>query len=354
MAGHPHPLIRSIGQINRARDAREESSVISTANSYVEPFLLSPALRRNTATSDFALDELLDGDPQGGRAVSLYLATKADVADAMAPVMRLFLACLIKRIQCRDLGQRPRHRLSLLCDEFSSMGYCSAIAEGTPRLREYHVTLVFGVQSLNDFVRCYGPHNSLLNNCPTKVVYAIGEGDAEIVSKWLGPTTVATMVTSRNWGRGTGGWSAGTSRGPQYNSRPLRFLDELTSQDTERMLVLRTGRRPVRGWRIHSWDHAVFQARQTVSAVENEPIPSAANDNPFAPVPIPQRAKVAAVAAMLLLPLGGWSGYAVFQRAAPSIPLPLPSPAAAADDLHEACEASAAAGLVPPKICQEK
>jgi hypothetical protein len=259
------------------------------------------------------------------------------------------------------------------------------------RCAGYGITSILAIQDLNQLYRAYGREQTITTNASLRCVWPPAETHtAEWASRQLGISTITSEIRSTH----------GVT--PHYNPRPLLTAYEILSlpkatRDGEgnivepgRMLILESGRRPVRATQLlYFRDPEMRRRSATRSAVGG---PSAATVRPFLALarPLAAYARAACFVAALLVP--ALAAAALWPRApallfAPGTPISVPgmammpapgvpglarSAGAAADDVagvvkgiggaalgipvqnssdREVRDACAASGYQPPLVC---
>src|SRR5437867_6717540 len=127
--GHPtrtHPAVTGAGRTRLNKSDNERSSVVSSAVKFLNLYR-DPVEARNTATSDFAVRDLMHYD----RRVSLYLTIPPSDIYRTGPLLRLLLQQIVSRLtETMDFGERQgshrsRNPILLMLDEFPKIGRAS-------------------------------------------------------------------------------------------------------------------------------------------------------------------------------------------------------------------------------------
>ena len=117
-----HPVVEQVANemLNRAEE--EASSVLSTAVAKLGLYT-DPVVARNTAVSDFRIQDIMDNDSP----VSLYLVLNPTNIQRLKPLVRLFISQLVfilmpeMEFSGGQMKAPYKHRLLLLLDEFPAI-----------------------------------------------------------------------------------------------------------------------------------------------------------------------------------------------------------------------------------------
>lgn len=189
-------LIRSAAQEMQDRAAQEQSGVHSSSKVDLSLYR-DPIIARNIASSDFSLNDLMNGD----RPAALYLIVPPSDIDRLRPLLRIILNLYMRRLM-QNVGAdgKPafRHRLLLLLDEFTSIGKLEIFERSLAFMAGYGIKAFLIVQDLVQLQGTYGKENSIVGNCHVRVAYAPNDpSTAETLSKLCGKTTIVQAKRSR-------------------------------------------------------------------------------------------------------------------------------------------------------------
>jgi type IV secretion system protein VirD4 len=241
-----HPVVAASARSLLDMDPRTAAGIVATAQAHLGLFR-DPLLSANTTASHFRAHDLTDDE----RGVSIYLTVPPSELERLRPVLRLVLNQL-----CRELTSRmafreapPARPILLLLDEFAALGKLDFFGRAMAYLRGFGIRVVLSIQSLAQLAEVYGPHQSILANCPLQVAFAPADVEtAELVSKMTGSMTVA--FTRRSYDSRALGFS---SRRPSYSDlevgRPLLTPEEVRRLPGSEELVFAAGHAPIRATR---------------------------------------------------------------------------------------------------------
>ncbi|WP_245644183.1 type IV secretory system conjugative DNA transfer family protein, partial [Magnetospirillum moscoviense] len=156
-------LVNSAAQEMQDRAAQERSGVQSSSKVDLSLYR-DPIIARNIATSDFRLDDLMNGD----KPASLYLIVPPSDIDRLRPLLRVILNLFMRRLMQNvgaDGKATNRHRLLLMLDEFTSVGKLEIFERALAFMAGYGIKAFLIVQDLVQLQGTYGRENSIVGNC---------------------------------------------------------------------------------------------------------------------------------------------------------------------------------------------
>ena len=166
-----YPEVARVARSLLTQAERFRSSVRGTAEGYLTLWA-DETVCEVTSRSDFTVGDLICCD----RPVTLYLQPPPSDADRVRPLMRLMLNQVARALledRTRDSrGRAKRHRLLMLIDEFPTLGKLPFFADALRQMAGYGLKAHLIVQSFNDIVEQYGPHNTIIDNCHLLVCFA--------------------------------------------------------------------------------------------------------------------------------------------------------------------------------------
>lgn len=221
---------------------QERSGVHSTAKTQLTVFA-DPIIARNTATSDFRLHDLMNGDAP----MALFLVVSPADKDRLRPLLRIILNLFMRRMTERmefGSGQTVagyKHRLLLMLDEFTSIGKLEIFEESLAFMAGYGLKAMIIVQNTEQLFKHYGRDESIMANCKIRIAFTPNKLEtAKLLSDMTGK---ATIVQKRRSHSGRMGDLGSVSDNLAETSRPL-----LTPDECMRLQIIDTeGRRPVPG-----------------------------------------------------------------------------------------------------------
>src|SRR5579875_3254084 len=134
-----HPVVREKVQEMLDKEDKDFSGVLSTAKTALTLYS-DPLVSRNTSTSDFTIDDLVNND----RPVSLYLVVPPSDKIRLRPLIRLIFTMVVNRLTERMAfdgaeQKKNRHRLLLLIDEFPSLNRMEVFADALSYMAGYGI-----------------------------------------------------------------------------------------------------------------------------------------------------------------------------------------------------------------------
>jgi type IV secretion system protein VirD4 len=188
-----HPCVREKAQemLDKAESEKEFIGVVSTAKTALSLFS-DPLVARNTAVSDFRIDDLVNLS----RPISLYIVIPAPDKARLRPLIKLIFTLIVNRL-CEKMVfhgtevLRSKHRLLLLIDEFPSLKRMELFADALSYMAGYGLKAYLITQDIRQIVEAYGPNESIVSNCHVRIAFAPNQQDtAELLSKMTGMATV--------------------------------------------------------------------------------------------------------------------------------------------------------------------
>jgi type IV secretion system protein VirD4 len=173
-----HPVIASGARAALDMEVRTRSGVIATALTYLDIFR-DPIIARNTATSDFTAEDLMNFDSP----VTLYLTIAPAELTRLRALIRIVLNQICQRLTYRmefaSGNHRPRyaHPLLLLLDEFTALGKLDFFGTAIGYLAGYGIRVMLSIQSLAALHEVYGENQSITTNCPLQIAFAPADHD---------------------------------------------------------------------------------------------------------------------------------------------------------------------------------
>ncbi len=166
-----YPEVARVARSLLTQAERFRSSVRGTAEGYLTLWA-DETVCAVTSRSDFTVGDLVCDE----RPVTLYLQPPPSDADRVRPLMRLMLnqvaRALLEDRTHDSRGRSKKHRLLMLIDEFPTLGRLPFFADALRQMAGYGLKAQLVVQSFNDIVEQYGPHNTIVDNCHVLVCFA--------------------------------------------------------------------------------------------------------------------------------------------------------------------------------------
>jgi len=269
-AGEPtrtHPAVAGAARALLNKSDNERSSVVSSAvkflNLYRDPIVIA-----NTATSDFAVRDLMPADVP----VSLYLTTPPADIHRTRPLLRLLLHQIVSRLtETMDITTNPdapatdRRQLLLMLDEFPALGRMDVLQTALAYLPGYGIKAYLIVQDVAQLAHAYGRYESIVSNCHVRTVFAANRVEtAKLISDMAGTMTVHKTTRTYGGSRANAVLMHVTA-GEQETARALLTPDEVMRLPDDVALIFVAGQPPIYGRKIRYYVDPVFRARAAIS-----------------------------------------------------------------------------------------
>jgi type IV secretion system protein VirD4 len=186
-----HPVVSEKAQEMLDKESKELSGVLSTAKTALALYS-DPLVARNTAASDFTINDLVNDD----RPVSLYLVVPPSDKIRLRRLIRLMFTMVVNRLTERmafdgSEQRKNKHRLLFLIDEFPSLNRMEIFADALSYMAGYGLKAYLITQDIRQIVDAYGQNESIVSNCHVRIAFAPNQVEtAELLSKMTGTATV--------------------------------------------------------------------------------------------------------------------------------------------------------------------
>lgn len=269
-----HPIIYQNFVEITAKPEMERGSIISTANTAVKEYL-DPILAKNTACSDFCIDDIMNDE----KPISLYLVTPPADLLRLAPIFRLFFEMMVKH-HAKKIGTYEnglvktvyRHKCLFLMDEFSSLGNLQSFAAALSYIAGYGMKVFLINQGLPQINSIYGKDNHILMNCHLQIFYAPNDNDTGKYAETLvGNETIYVESQSSN------GWLSLTNKNytKSETGRPLITADEIKRLG-DKEIIIASGSPPLLTDKVKYYENGYFTEKLMDAPVVSDVI----RDNP--------------------------------------------------------------------------
>lgn len=252
----------------------ERSGVHSSAITELALYA-DPIIARNTSTSDFTLNDLVNGD----RPTALYMVVQPSDIDRLRPLVRIVMNLLTRRLTENldfENGRSSaaiRHRLLLMLDEFTSIGKLDIFERALAFMAGYGLKAFVVVQDVAQLHQAYGREEAIMSNCHIRIAFAPNKIEtARVLSDMSGK---ATIVQSKRTRSGRLGEIGSISESIQETSRSLLTADECLSlrgieQDGEKIkpgevLIFAAGAPPIRGIQTLYFQNKTLSSRASMT-----------------------------------------------------------------------------------------
>jgi type IV secretion system protein VirD4 len=186
-----HPVVREKVQEMLDKEDKDFSGVLSTAKTALTLYS-DPLVARNTAASDFSINDLVNAD----KPVSLYLVVPPSDKIRLRPLIRLIFTMIVHRLTEKmdfqgSAQKKTRYRLLFLIDEFPSLKRMELFADALSYMAGYGLKAYLITQDIRQILDQYGTNESIVSNCHVRVAYAPNQLEtAEVLSKMTGTKTI--------------------------------------------------------------------------------------------------------------------------------------------------------------------
>ena len=253
----------------------ERSGVHSSAVTELALYA-DPIIAKNTAASDFTLNDLVNGD----RPAALYMVVRPSDIDRLRPLVRIVMNLLTRRLtenldfEDGRSAAAHRHRLLLMLDEFTSIGKLDIFERALAFMAGYGLKAFVVVQDVTQLHQAYGREEAIMSNCHIRIAFAPNKIEtARVLSDMTGKATIVQARRSRS---GRLGDIGSVSENIQEVSRPLLTADEcmrLRGIESDgrkvlpgEVLVFAAGSAPIRGVQTLYFQDAELKARASMPA----------------------------------------------------------------------------------------
>lgn len=288
-----HPLVGSTFATIFATPDKERGSIFSTCINKLSIFK-DPRVMNNIKRSDITPKQIMNNR------ISLYLITPPKAIKMTKPLFRLILTQTIyeltdkmefnnrKKIDIEkkkkiidlneaknslnkfiykddiDYSKLKNKRILFLIDEFPALGNLSLFDEAIAYIAGYGLKSLLIVQSINQLNKIYGKDNSIIGNCRTQLYFTPNDKDTpKMISDMMGNKTEKIITRS-----GKGFFME--NRSESYQARALMTAGEIRVLPYEKLLLLLSGKNPIKGNKIFWYKHKKYKT----NADYNIPYPS--------------------------------------------------------------------------------
>lgn len=288
-----HPLVGSTFATIFATPDKERGSIFSTCINKLSIFK-DPRVMNNIKKSDVTPKDIMNNR------ISLYLITPPKAIKMTKPLFRLILTQTIyeltdkmefnnrKKIDIEkkkkgmnlsevqkslnkfvyeekvDYSKLKNKKILFLIDEFPALGNLSLFEEALAYIAGYGLKALLIVQSINQLNKIYGKDNSIIDNCRTQLYFTPNDKDTpKMISDMMGNKTEKIITRS-----GKGFFME--NRSESYQARALMTAGEIRVLPYEKLLLLLSGKNPIKGNKIFWFKHKKFKD----NADYNIPYPS--------------------------------------------------------------------------------
>jgi len=254
--------IQNVGKSMCAKPEKELGSIVSSATACLSIFR-DPTIQKITSYSQFSIDDIVNS----AKPVSLYIASDPSNMDRLRPLVRLIINQILRKLTETmnfDNGQASsphKHRLLLMLDEFTSLGYLEILQKSLAFMASYGIKGYFIAQDISQIHQHYTKHESITANCHIQIAFTPNKLEtAKYLSELLGNKTeykTAISISGKTGNIKNDGFSSHIDeiRRPLMTTEELLSMKGLTKQgsqvvDTGNMLVFVNGIKPIFGKQV--------------------------------------------------------------------------------------------------------
>lgn len=252
----PHPEIRMVARELLTQPEKFQASVRGTTASYLTLYA-DPIVCRNTSTSDFKLSDLVCNR----HPMTLYIQPPPSDAPRLRPLIRLLInqVCrsLMEHIGADTDGRAKKHRLLLLLDEFPTLGRLDYFSLNLRQMAGYGIKAHLIVQSFNDIIEQYGPHNTILDNCHVLTAFASSD---PVTQQKISQMTGTVVEYREGYSQPAKLFSVG-HRSYSEQVRPLLQPGDVREFSTDQELIFVTGCKPIKCSKLRYYADPRFTSR---------------------------------------------------------------------------------------------
>ncbi len=259
--------------------AEAERSGVHSSGSVKLGLFVDPTIAKNTATSDWTIDELMDGDMP----VSCYLIIAPPDIDRLKPLIRIFMTMLVAKRTSRmnftagEQDKSYKYKLLLLLDEFPSIGKILVLENAISFVAGYGLKLYIICQDLNQLYAKYSKDESITANCHIQIALAPNTvNTAEYIEKRLGNMTVQLKNTSSSTSKN------GTAYTISYQSHkvPLKNSSQIQQLPLGQMLIMIARSAPILAKQPFFYKNKILNARSKIPIYFHPLCPITTKDTP--------------------------------------------------------------------------
>lgn len=241
------------------QDEKMRGGWVATAMGYLSLWK-DPIVARNTATSDFRLRDIQFAK----NPMSVFLVVPPGDIERLSPLIRMFFEQLTDALTLKqevDEGEH-RHRLLMMLDEFPQFGQMKKVEKAISYTASYDIKWFFITQGLAQIDQIYGPNNGILANCHLRMAYRCNDNaNSERLSDELGETTGTKEQEGESGKKGILSIMSNKSVSKVEFKRQLVTPGELQTMEDGRVIVMESGRHPIKAHKLTYYDDPFFIPR---------------------------------------------------------------------------------------------
>lgn len=250
-----HPEIQRVAASFADKTTRFRSSVAGTLEAFLTIFADEHVVHA-TSACDFRMSDLACAE----KAITLYVQVPPADIERLRPLTRLIVdqACrVLLHNEETDAWGRPKRRDTLMMlDEFPSLGRIEAFANHMKLMASFRLKGFLVVQSVNDIIGTYGPHNTIIDNSHLVVAFATADVTSlERISRMTGTVREYRESYSRPDRLFSGGRR---SINESETVQPLLTPGDVRELPSDQQLILINGTKPIRTSKFIYHEHELM------------------------------------------------------------------------------------------------
>lgn len=254
-----HPEVLQAANKFLEEEDKLQSSIRATAYSYFGIYA-DPIVAANTAASDFRLHDLVAGP----HPMTLYLQPPPHDLTRFMPTLRFIVEMAGRTLMADQTttlrGQKKRHELLLMLDEFPLLGRSKFIEDTLGAMAGYGLKAYLVCQSPNHIRGVYGRDNTIVDNCHMIAAFGTQEpASAEWISGLAGKVFDTVEQTSRK--RVSTFFEDPTTITKREEERALISPKDVQALSADDQLIFVQGHKTIRAKKIAYDQERVFKAR---------------------------------------------------------------------------------------------
>jgi type IV secretion system protein VirD4 len=218
------------------KDYRLQSNILTSFLSYFTIFS-NPLLDASTSHSDFDFRQLRK------ERMGIYIGVSSNNIVRYGELIAVLFQQVLDFLLMKEKINRDTdpYLVRFILEELSALGHMKQIQKTTGLIGSYGISTMGVIQDMPQLYVIYGKDGAkAFINAKFKVVYASNDSEsAEMVSGWLGPTTVKQRSNSSQLGKITNSQTESSTR------KPLMSADQLMKLNRKKMVVSVEGENPI-------------------------------------------------------------------------------------------------------------
>jgi len=242
---HPDPWVRNFiahgaRKVYLNENAKYSESIVATIDGYLEP-VNNPLTCEATRESEFRIADLVCGP----HPVALWLYLPPDDSDRLAPLARIVVSQILKKLMADDLasgelnvdGIRREWPMLFCLDEMNRLGVLTEVEGAYADMRNSACRVMAGTQSIPVLTdpRMYGPNSLIASQSKRVILKPKGLTEARNASAMLPVVRRRQYSASENFG--TVEERRGSGMTESTVERPLMRPDEILAMDVSKVIV---------------------------------------------------------------------------------------------------------------------